>query len=236
MELTSEKLFEFDKSYNKTIIGTREEYENSDYQDEVEANSLYELLEKEVSRTFYDLSSDNLPRKWIGMMKNSMRECNAVFNTNRMVAEYTDRFYVPCDKHYQELSENNRQRARELAAWLDAVRKEWGNVQILDVNTETNGEQRVGDTLNVNVKIKLAGLDSDDVVAQAFYGQMISTEDLPQGEIVDLKFDSKDGDVATFKGGIKLSSSGKMGLAIRVLPSHKDLIHPLLTGHIIWAK
>lgn len=229
----------WDEAYTPEIgwaIGTREEYENSDYQDEVEANSLYELLEKEVSKTFYDLSSDNLPRKWIAMMKNSMRECNAVFNTNRMVAEYTDRFYVPCDKHYQELSENDRQRARELAGWLDNVRNEWNNVQILDVNANTESEQRVGDLLEVSVKVKLGGLQATDIIAQAFYGQMISTEDLPQGDIVDLQLVKQEGDVAEYKGGIGLASSGKMGLAIRVLPNHKDLIHPLLTGHIIWAK
>ena len=65
---------------------------------------------------------------------------------------------------------------------------------------------------------------------------MVSTEDLPQGDIVDLQFIKQEGDIAEFKGGIGLATSGKMGLAVRVLPNHKDLIHPLLTGHIIWAK
>ena len=229
----------WDEAYNPGIgwaIGTREEYENSDYQDEVEANSLYELLEKEVSRTFYDLSSDGIPRRWIGMMKNSMREVNAVFNTNRMVSEYTNRFYVPCDKHYKELSENNRQRARELAAWLDTIGTEWHNVQITEVSANGDDEQRVGDILEVTAKVKLGNLKASDIIVQAFYGQMVSTEDLPQGDIVDLQLIKQEGDIAEFKGGIGLATSGKMGLAVRALPNHKDLIHPLLTGHIIWAK
>lgn len=229
----------WDEAYNPEIgwaIGTREEHENTDYQDEIEANSLYELLEKEVAQTFYDLSSDNLPRKWIGMMKNCMRQLNGVFNTNRMVAEYTDRFYVPCDKHYQELSANNRQRARDLANWMDKVGQEWDNVQIIEVDANGTTEQHVGDILEVGVKVNLPGLKANDIIVQAFYGQLVSIEDLPQGDIVDLQFIKQNGDIAEFKGGIGLASSGKMGLAIRVLPNHKDLIHPLLTRRIIWAK
>ena len=112
----------WDEAYNQDVgwaIGTREEYENLDYQDEIEANSLYELLEKEVAPKFYDLAKDGLPRHWIKMMKQCMKEINPVFNTNRMVAEYTDRFYVPGDQRYLALSQNERKGARDLAAWLE---------------------------------------------------------------------------------------------------------------------
>ena len=165
-----------------------------------------------------------------------MRQVNAVFNTNRMVSEYTNRFYVPCDKHYKELSENNRQRARELAAWLDKIGTEWHNVQITEVSANGDEEQKVGDILEVTAKVKLTGLQASDVIVQAFYGQIVSAEDLPQGDIVDLQFVRQEGDIAEFNGGIGLATSGKMGLAVRVLPNHKDLIHPFLTGYIVCSK
>jgi starch phosphorylase len=229
----------WDEAYNPGIgwaIGTREEYEDSDYQDEIEANSLYELLEKEVAPTFYDLSSDHLPRRWITMMKQCMKEVNPVFNTNRMVGEYTDRFYVPADKRYQALSANNRKRARELAAWLDNVGKNWGSVRIENVDANGGNEHRVGESFEVSAKVHLAGLKASDVIVQAFYGQLISDGNLAQGEIVDLKLVKQEGQTAEFKGGVAFASSGKMGLAVRVMPSHPDMVHPLLTGHITWAR
>ena len=229
----------WDEAYSPGIgwaIGTREEYENADYQDEIEANSLYELLEKEVAPTFYDLSSDHLPRRWITMMKQCMKEINPVFNTNRMVGEYTDRFYVPADRRYRALSANDRQRARELAGWLDNVRSNWSHVRIESIEANGNDAHRVGEILDVKVRVHLANLKAADVIVQAFYGQLVSDGDLSQGDIVDLQLIKQEGHVAEFKGGVALASSGKMGLAVRVMPSHPDLVHPLLTGHITWAK
>ncbi len=229
----------WDEAYTPGIgwaIGTREEYENTDYQDEIEANSLYELLEKEVAPTFYDHSSDNLPRRWITMMKQCMKEVNPVFNTNRMVGEYTDRFYVPADRRYRALSANDRQRARELAGWLDNVRNNWGNVRIESIEANGNDAHRVGEILDVKVRVYLANLKASDVLVQAFYGQLVSDGDITQGDIVDLQLIKQEGHTAEFKGGVALASSGKMGLAVRVMPSHADLVHPLLTGHITWAK
>lgn len=229
----------WDEAYNEKIgwaIGTREVFENEDYQDEVEANSLYELLEKEVAPKFYDHSGDNLPRRWITMMKECMKQVNPVFNTNRMVAEYNDRFYVPADKRYRDLSANDRQRARELAAWLDNVRKCWGKIRIEQIEANGSSEHKVGDVVEVRARVHLDHLKSSDVLVQVFYGQIKGEENILQGEIVDLKLVKQEGAMAEFKGGIKLATSGKMGLAVRVMPSHPDLVHPLLTGHILWAR
>ncbi|HNX74982.1 MAG TPA: alpha-glucan family phosphorylase [Candidatus Rifleibacterium sp.] len=229
----------WDEAYTPGIgwaIGTREEFENTDYQDEVEANSLYELLEKEVAPTFYDHSSDNLPRHWITMMKQCMKEINPVFNTNRMVAEYAERFYVPADRRYRDLSANDRQRARQLASWLDNVRASWANIRIEEIDANGSNAHRVGEVLDVRVKVHLANLKAADVLVQAFYGKLVSDGDLSQGDIVDLQLIKQTGSTAEFKGGIALGSSGKMGLAIRVMPAHPDLVHPLLTGHILWAR
>lgn len=229
----------WDEAYNEDIgwaIGTREIFEDEDYQDEVEANSLYELLEKEVAPKFYELSSDNLPRRWITMMKECMKQVTAVFNTNRMVAEYNDRFYMPADKRYGAISANDRQRARELAAWLENVRKCWSRVRIEKIDTNGSLAPSVGEVVNVNVRVHLDALKAADILTQVFHGSMESEMDIHQGEIVDLTLVKEEGGIAEFKGGIKLTSSGKMGLAVRVIPSHPDLVHPLLTGHILWAK
>jgi starch phosphorylase len=64
-------------------------------QDRHDADALYHLLESQIVPLFYNRDSGGLPRRWIGMMKNSLATVPSVFNTHRMVGEYTERFYLP---------------------------------------------------------------------------------------------------------------------------------------------
>jgi starch phosphorylase len=229
----------WDEAYHPGIgwaIGHPEEYENKDYQDEVESNSLYELLEKEVAPIFYDRRQDTLPRKWIAMMKDCIREVTPVFNTNRMVGEYTDRFYMPSNNRYKALSDNDRKRAKDLAHWLENVRNCWNKIRIEEVSANGSKEHKVGEVLEVNVRLNLDCLKASDLAVQVFHGEVHGDEGIKQGDIIDLELVKQEGSIAQFRGGIRLMSSGKMGFAVRVTPSHPDLIHPSLTGNIIWAS
>ena len=76
-------------------IGQGEELRRREYQDEVESNALYNLLEKELIPLFYNRGADGLPRAWISKMKTSMREICPVFNTNRMVKELRGEILSP---------------------------------------------------------------------------------------------------------------------------------------------
>ena len=80
---------------NGFAIGAGEEYTDLTYQDDVESRAMYDLLEQEIIPLFYTRSSDGLPRGWLRMMKHSITTLAPVFNTGRMVAEYTTRCYLP---------------------------------------------------------------------------------------------------------------------------------------------
>src|SRR5690348_9218894 len=73
-------------------IGNGESYEDAGYQNQVEMAALYELLEREIVPAFYERSADGLPRRWISLMKSSIATLCPVFNTHRMVREYTADF------------------------------------------------------------------------------------------------------------------------------------------------
>jgi starch phosphorylase len=74
---------------NGWAIGQGQEYDDQDYQDEVDASSLYQLLEDEIVPLFYDRDRDRIPRGWVAIMKESIRSCAPVFGTRRMLKEYT---------------------------------------------------------------------------------------------------------------------------------------------------
>jgi starch phosphorylase len=88
--------------------GREEDYEDYEHQDEVESQSIYDLLEREIIPLFYDRDDDGLPRGWIRQMKAAMRTICPEFSSARMVREYCQQFYTPAAEQYQHwLSANN---------------------------------------------------------------------------------------------------------------------------------
>src|SRR5262249_49951097 len=80
----------WDEAYDRHVgwaIGQGEVYSDTDYQDKVESDAIYNLLEKEIVPLFYDRDGGDVPRGWVARMKASMRNLTPVYNTNRMVAE-----------------------------------------------------------------------------------------------------------------------------------------------------
>ncbi len=83
-------------------IGQGETYEDSNYQEQVDAEALYRLLEGEVAPLFYDVGDDGVPQKWVERMKAAMYLVSPYFNTDRMVQEYTECYYLPAAEAFKQ--------------------------------------------------------------------------------------------------------------------------------------
>ncbi|MCH2661884.1 alpha-glucan family phosphorylase, partial [bacterium] len=105
-------------------IGRGEDYADEQYQDEVESNALYDLLETEVIPLFYQRNAEGIPREWVGRMKETIAQLAPVYNTHRMVREYVDGLYLPGQTRYEELG-NDRERVQQLPRWKTHVRSKW---------------------------------------------------------------------------------------------------------------
>ena len=100
------------------MIGAGEHYDDINYQDMVESQTIYNTLENEVIPLFYTRSADNLPRAWIKRMKKSIKWITPRFNTDRMVGEYTRRFYNPAAARYRYLTAEAMSRAKAFSMCL----------------------------------------------------------------------------------------------------------------------
>ena len=106
-------------------IGHGETYADLAYQDQVEAEALYELLERQIVPTFYERRADGMPPKWIGLMKTSIAKLCPEFNMHRMVKQYAEAYYLVTHGRYLNLSAEESVRARRLAEWLTKVEAAW---------------------------------------------------------------------------------------------------------------
>jgi starch phosphorylase len=241
---------------NGWVIGAGETYDDYDYQDKVESEAVFNLLENEIIPLFYTRSADHLPRAWIHRMKNAIKWIAPRFSTHRMVAEYTNRFYRPAAQRWLAFVESGMTKAKNLAAFKNRARQEWNNVKIEDVdvqmkegkaNVPLNGNAAsltVGTELQITANVRLGGLNPNDVAVQIYHGAVDSWGNISQGSIKDMEYAQLSGSTALtevkkegpyqFTGTIKCTRSGKCGFALRVLPKHEDLVEPYEPGLITW--
>ena len=219
-------------------IGKGESYTDANYQDQVEAEALYNLLERDVVPAFYERSADGLPRRWITMMKASIGNLSHFFNTHRMVQEYTDSFYMPAVARYKQLSVDGMAGARALAAWKRRVEQGWSQVRVTVDACGPNADLLLGHEMRVRAKVFLGSLTPDDVTVEVYTGRLNADGELVGARAwpMEVNLDQSSAGTYVFETGIVPKvHSGLHGYTVRVLPRHVDLTTPFLPGLIAWA-
>ena len=217
-------------------IGGRDTYADPAYQDQVEAEAVYALLEQDVVPTFYERGVDRLPRRWIARMKTSIATLSPFFNTHRMVQEYTERFYLPAAANYQRLIADGMIRAKALAAWKTHIQKEWPHVHIAASDAGSLHEVQVGHEIRVQARVHLGALTPDDVQVELYIGRLNADGEIIEAQATPLKLVEADGDGYLFEvAAVPCRLSGQHGFTIRVLPHRADLTASLQPRLIVWA-
>jgi starch phosphorylase len=218
-------------------IGHGEEYDDPDYQDRQEAAALYDILEKEVVPLFYDRNTDGVPRAWVARIKNSMRLLCPRFNTNRMVAEYAERFYFPATKRFEALQADELARARAVVDWKRRLGSAWGGVRVRKVESQTadgSAAVRVGSDLAITAWIELGSLTPEDVQVQAFHGPLDANHEVVRGQGMPLQWKRAEDGVHLYEGEIPTTASGLQGFTVRILPGHEDVALPQELPLVTW--
>ncbi len=217
-------------------IGSGEEYAEGDeaLQDTIEANALYDILERRVVPLYYQ-QRNGLPKAWISRMKSCLRNLAPVYNTNRMVSEYVDRFYVPAAHRVRTFLGDDPDRVRNLVRWSAWVREHWNEVVVHDVERGGNGEHTVGEVVPVQVTVSLGELKPEDVSVELYHGQTNAEREVEHGAVTPLAHAGDDGNGRhTFGGELRCGESGLYGFAVRVRPAHPDALVPHELALIRW--
>jgi len=216
-------------------IGRGESYSDGNVQDQLESQQLYDILEKQIVPMFYKRTIDNIPREWIGVMKNCMRKLVPAFNTNRMVRDYTEKFYVPSDARGRILVANNLERSIALAKAKDVLRSRWGGVKVVGVHVAGNGHYRVGEDMQVEALIDLPDIDPKEIAVELYAGPISATGQIGTPKVMRMNHSKQIGGPRhVFSGQIECRSSGRQGFAVRVVPGNADLASPFEPGLIAW--
>jgi starch phosphorylase len=222
-------------------VGRGEEYDEAEGDgDRIEAELLYDVLEREVVPLFFARDgASGVPHGWVTRMKKSISRLVPRFNTVRMVKEYAARMYVPSIARCTELAANELAGAAALASWKRRVHESWGSVRVLDVGAKAS-EVRVGEAIPVEARVALGDLRPDDVAVELYYGPTLGGHDLAdiagraQRARMHVVATNDDG-THTFAGTIPTLETGSHAFAARVMPWNTAAGDPQATSLVRWA-
>ncbi len=201
-------------------IGNGEEYVDPAYQDAVESQALFNILEEEVIPCFYDRKSGDIPLRWAKMMKASIKMGIGMFCSHRMAAEYNGRFYQPAWEQRRQLLSDGAARAGALAAQRERIRSHWDDIQVAPPIQENEGPFRVGETLHMTTLVDLGELSPEDVRVELYYGILQSPDRLGSGKPAQMAMiEAHGGGRYLYACDITCPRSGRYGLTARVVPA-----------------
>jgi glycogen phosphorylase len=217
-------------------IGQGEDYADLNYQDQVEAEALYDMLEHEIVPTFYERGIDRIPRKWVERMKACVGSLCHFVNTHRMVRDYVVGYYMKAHAQFRALEEGNGHRVHELSAALERIRREWHDVWVAKVEDGPANIVPVASSMPVRAQVHLGRLRPEDVLVELYVGSVNGNGDLVEGRPVAMHPEGQPAD-GTYSYFVETSieRSGLHGFTVRVRPNHPDMPVAFIPGLICWA-
>jgi glycogen phosphorylase len=210
----------------------------TEFQNEVDASSLYHLLENQIVPLYYAKPDGKLPLAWLQLMRESIRSVTPVFNTQRMVKEYTEQLYVPAAKSYENFSRDGCGAATHLSQWKTQIRKDWAAVKISDVQIGNKDRQSilVGESLEITARVHLGAVDPQHVRVEAYHGEVDNGDIRNPSATLLNQTGSADGDGNyIYHGAVPASESGTYGFSVRVMPTHPCLMQLHELRLITWS-
>ena len=224
---------------NGWAISSAERITDVEHRDQVEANSLFDILEHQIVPLYYDRAGARFPRGWVAKIKASVRTLGPKVQASRMVRDYVREMYEPTARQSNTLAGDGYRRARELAAWKKRVTDAWPEVKVVDVRSDTiQGSLDLGSEGEVSADVHLGSLTPEDVAVELLHGPVAAGDEITTARVVRLERNdsaSANGQLVSYRGSFLCGEAGRYGYTVRIVPSHRDLADPVEMGCVAWA-
>jgi glycogen phosphorylase len=216
-------------------IGFGEDFTDLNYQDIVESQALYNVLENDVIPCFYSKKAGDISFLWTRKMKSSMKMIMERFCSLKMVSEYYTRFYETAARRHDELLANNAEEALFIAARARRYRNLWKQIRVEPPQRERSGSFQVDDAFRITTAVHLGELSPDEVDVEIYYGPIKQVEECLKGDTQLMAVEENFGNGA-YRYGCTMTCqhSGRFGFTARVIPKGDNRIETT-PGLITWA-
>ena len=210
-------------------IGDGQEHGDDPAWDAAEADALYELLEREIVPAFYSRAQQGIPTAWVSRVRRSMTTLAPRFSTNRVVREYTERFYLPAAQAYRDRAANRGAVSAGLVEWQRHLAAHWHDARFGGVTVATHDGRH-----DFAVELRPGGLDANAVRVELFADQLDSGEPL---RLPMARGAALDGAGGGYIYTASVSDSRQAGdFTPRMVPHHPAARRPLEAPYILWQR
>ena len=220
---------------NGWTIGTNDEYESYEVQDNADSASIYNTLEEKIIPAYYDKNRNGISDKWMHLMKNSIISTGGKYSTSRMVCDYTDKLYMPLielnDKYYSDLSN-----VASYNEWKRKMNLNWDKIKMEQFNNLDNISIDAGNNIEVNCKITLPDILVENIDVEVYAGKITDNGTIENITIIPMKLAERNDESKeyTYKTKIELTTGGNYGYTFRVMPKHEMLLEAENLNLVKW--
>ena len=211
-------------------------YQNQEYQDQLDAATIYSILETEILPLYYDKNEAGYSEEWIKYIKNSISQIAPHYTMKRQLDDYYDRFYNKLAKRFHVLSADNYKKAKEIAAWKEEVAEKWDSIEVVSFEKSEDLIQasiQSGKDYTITYVIDEKGLnDAIGIELVTIFTDADGKEHVYSVEPFEVV--KKEGTLYTFQATHSLSNAGSFKVAYRMYPKNPDLPHRQDFCYVRW--
>ena len=218
-------------------LTSRRTYDNQQYQDQLDAATIYHLLEDEIIPLYFAKNSKGYSPEWIQYIKNSMSQIAPEYTMKRMLDDYVARFYSPLAARAARLEQSDFAEAREIAAWKQEVAEHWHEFEVESFDYQDEAAHpTVGEEYDIRIVIDRKGLKSMLGV------EIVYTKENPENHQTELvtvapfMLKKEVGSKLYFELRKKAAVYGHMRVGFRVYPVNPKLPHRMDFAYVRWIQ
>ncbi|MFH2142360.1 MAG: alpha-glucan family phosphorylase, partial [Bacteroidota bacterium] len=200
-------------------------YENQEFQDELDAETIYSMLENEIVPLFYRRNKDNIPVDWIQFIKKSIAEIAPEFTTKRMLNDYIERFYNKLHERSIQMKKNDYRMAIELAKWKKQISQRWKTLEIVEINIADYEKHpiKMTDIYSGGLVLKLGELNPEEIGVDLLVASNIIGDEVQIYRTYPVELVKVEKNHAHFFLERLPEKPGIFGYAIRIYAKNKNL-------------
>ena len=208
-------------------------YQNQDYQDQLDAATIYSILENEIVPLYYNKNAKGYSEGWIQVVKNSIAQIAPHYTMKRQLDDYYTKFYNKLGSRFAALSANDNAKAKEIAAWKETVAERWDSIEVVSATNVADMEVVSGDDVKLTVVLDEKGLD--DAVGVEVVTIETDIEGKEHIHTIDtMNLVKRENNIHTFEGTHEVNNSGTFKVAYRMYPKNVDLPHRQDFCYVRW--
>ncbi|MFM9948317.1 MAG: alpha-glucan family phosphorylase, partial [Saprospiraceae bacterium] len=202
-------------------------YDDPNLQDQLDAETIYNILEYDIAPTYYERDEKGISAKWVNHVKQTIAEIAPQFTMKRMLDDYFDRFYNKLYERSQIVKAKNYAKASELASWKSDMREDWDKISVSDMQVfdSDNHPLPVGQPFEATISLDINGLPAQRIGVEVAFFRRLSDDEMELKITHELQLTNQKGSIATYACALDPHMSGVYEYGFRVFPKHELLPH-----------